>query len=212
MAVLIASAFATASVSAATIPDSGPTVKAHSTLADPGFFRTIQSRASRSEVRLPLPTNAAVTQPNPIDDRIDAIKAQRAMRAAVAQARLHAAQVARAKALAAKRAHERAVAAARVAHYASMSPAAAKAYAHTLVSSGQFGCLDALWMRESGWNMHASNPSGAYGIPQALPGSKMGPGWQSSAIVQIRWGLSYIASRYGTPCGALAHSDSHGWY
>lgn len=76
----------------------------------------------------------------------------------------------------------------------------------------QFQCLNSLWNRESGWNVHASNPSGAYGIPQALPGSKMGPGWQNSASAQISWGLGYIQSRYGTPCGAWGHSQATGWY
>ena len=76
----------------------------------------------------------------------------------------------------------------------------------------QWGCLDSLWSRESGWRVNAANPSGAYGIPQALPGSKMGPGWQTDASVQINWGLGYIAGRYSTPCGAWAHSESDGWY
>ncbi|WP_067798948.1 lytic transglycosylase domain-containing protein [Actinomadura formosensis] len=81
---------------------------------------------------------------------------------------------------------------------------------------GQFGCLVKLWNKESGWNTHAANPSsGAYGIPQALPGSKMstaGPDWQNNATTQIKWGLGYIKSRYGTPCGAWSHSESVGWY
>lgn len=76
----------------------------------------------------------------------------------------------------------------------------------------QFNCLNALWNRESGWNVHAANRSGAYGIPQALPGSKMGAGWQNDATVQITWGLNYIAGRYGNPCGAWSHSQSTGWY
>jgi hypothetical protein len=82
-------------------------------------------------------------------------------------------------------------------------------------SSSQFSCLDPLWQRESGWNVYASNPDGAYGIPQALPGSKMataGPDWQTSAATQIKWGLSYIQSRYGSPCAAWAHSQATGWY
>jgi hypothetical protein len=82
--------------------------------------------------------------------------------------------------------------------------------------SGQFSCLDALWTRESGWNIYAENPSsGAYGIPQALPASKMasaGPDWRSSPTTQIEWGLNYIASSYGTPCGAWGHEQSAGWY
>jgi len=80
----------------------------------------------------------------------------------------------------------------------------------------QFGCLDSLWTRESGWNVHADNPSSsAYGIPQALPGAKMasaGPNWESNPVTQIRWGLGYIQSRYGSPCNAWGHSESHGWY
>jgi hypothetical protein len=80
----------------------------------------------------------------------------------------------------------------------------------------QFGCLDSLWTRESGWNVHADNPSSsAYGIPQALPGSKMasaGPNWESNPVTQIKWGLGYIQGRYGSPCNAWGHSESHGWY
>jgi hypothetical protein len=81
--------------------------------------------------------------------------------------------------------------------------------------SSQFGCLVNLWNRESHWNVHASNPSGAYGIAQAKPGSKMasaGPDWQNNATTQIKWGLGYIKDRYGSPCGAWAHSQSTGWY
>ncbi len=80
----------------------------------------------------------------------------------------------------------------------------------------QFSCLDSLYMSESGWNIHADNPSSsAYGIPQALPGSKMasaGPDWQNNAETQIRWGLEYIQSRYGTPCGAWSFKMGHNWY
>ncbi|MCO6006667.1 lytic transglycosylase domain-containing protein [Actinoallomurus purpureus] len=81
--------------------------------------------------------------------------------------------------------------------------------------SSQFSCLVSLWNRESGWRVHAANASGAYGIPQALPGSKMssaGPDWQNDATTQIKWGLGYIKSRYSTPCGAWGHSQSTGWY
>jgi hypothetical protein len=80
----------------------------------------------------------------------------------------------------------------------------------------QFRYLNRLWERESGWRIRASNPySGAYGIPQAVPGSKMGsagPRWWSSARTQIRWGMRYIRSRYGSPRRALAHSNATGWY
>ena len=90
---------------------------------------------------------------------------------------------------------------------------------HMLDADGQgsqFSCLDSLWREESGWNVHAENPgSGAYGIPQALPGSKMasaGPSWQSNPATQIAWGLSYINSTYGSPCAAWAHERAAGWY
>jgi hypothetical protein len=80
----------------------------------------------------------------------------------------------------------------------------------------QFPCLDNLFKRESGWNQLASNSSsGAYGIPQALPGSKMGAfgdDWRTNPATQIKWGLDYIEGRYSTPCGAWSHSESTGWY
>jgi uncharacterized protein YabE (DUF348 family) len=82
-------------------------------------------------------------------------------------------------------------------------------------SSQQYDCLVTLWDHESGWNVHASNASGAYGIPQAVPGDKMasaGPDWQNSALTQITWGLSYIAGRYSTPCGAWSFWQGNGWY
>lgn len=77
-------------------------------------------------------------------------------------------------------------------------------------------CLDRLWTRESGWNPKAENKSsGAYGIPQALPGSKMaayGDDWRTNPVPQIKWGLNYIKNRYTTPCGAWSHFQSTGWY
>jgi hypothetical protein len=96
----------------------------------------------------------------------------------------------------------------------------AQTYAAQLVAgngwgAGEFSCLVNLWNRESGWNTHAYNPSGAYGIPQALPGSKMstfGADWQNDYHVQIQWGLSYIKGSYGSPCGAWAHSNAYNWY
>jgi hypothetical protein len=80
----------------------------------------------------------------------------------------------------------------------------------------QFRSLNRLWEHESSWRIHAYNPySGAYGIPQACPGSKMssaGPDWQNSARTQIRWGLRYIRSIYGKPRRAWAHEVAYGWY
>ena len=83
-------------------------------------------------------------------------------------------------------------------------------------SSSQFSCLDPLWAHESGWSVTAYNAgTGAYGIPQALPGSKMasaGPDWQTNAATQIRWGLEYIKGTYGSPCAAWDHEQATGWY
>jgi hypothetical protein len=82
-------------------------------------------------------------------------------------------------------------------------------------SSSEFSCLDELWERESGWSTTAENASGAYGIPQALPGSKMasaGADWETDATTQIKWGLGYIQDVYGSPCGAWDHEEADGWY
>lgn len=82
--------------------------------------------------------------------------------------------------------------------------------------ASEWPALDALWQRESGWNHLAENPSsGAYGIPQSLPASKMatvGTDWKTNPETQIRWGLAYIGARYGSPQRAWAHSEKFGWY
>jgi len=96
-----------------------------------------------------------------------------------------------------------------------------QSYAYALVESrgwsvSEFTCLYDLWNRESRWRVDAENKSsGAYGIPQALPGSKMkkaGDDWRTNFETQIDWGISYIKNRYGTPCGAWDHSQRKGWY
>jgi hypothetical protein len=80
----------------------------------------------------------------------------------------------------------------------------------------QWVCLKKLWYRESGWSKNSGSPNGgAFGIPQALPGSKMasaGSDWRTNAATQIKWGLGYIDGRYGSPCSAYAHWQSHNWY
>lgn len=87
-------------------------------------------------------------------------------------------------------------------------------------SGAEWEALDKLWTRESSWNNRADNPtSHAYGIPQALPHTKMpkiawpeSAGGMSDATAQISWGLAYIKQRYGTPRMAWAHSEQTGWY
>jgi hypothetical protein len=100
-------------------------------------------------------------------------------------------------------------------------PGSAQAIAHEIVlargwGESEYSCLVSLWKKESSWNVYANNKSsGAYGIPQALPGSKMasaGADWQTNPATQITWGLGYISGRYGTPCGAWGHSQAQGWY
>ncbi len=169
--------------------------------------------------------------PNRVFELVDTTKAVTAnVRAAVAEADRVAAEQAAAAAAAAQAAADAAAAEKAKAAASAPStsrpsgpanPSGAQAIARDMLAQrgwgdDQFGCLVSLWNKESGWNVYASNPSsGAYGIPQALPGSKMataGADWQTNAATQISWGLGYIAGRYGTPCGAWDHSQSVGWY
>ena len=100
-------------------------------------------------------------------------------------------------------------------------PGTAQAIAYNMVmakgwDANEYNCLVALWNRESHWNVYAHNTtSGAYGIPQALPGDKMATvaaDWATNPKTQIIWGLGYITGRYQTPCGAWAHSELKNWY
>ncbi len=92
----------------------------------------------------------------------------------------------------------------------------ARRYAKSRIGTRQFACLDILWDKESGWRTKALNKSsGAYGIPQALPGTKMakaGDDWRTNPVTQVRWGLGYISGRYGSACNALQHFYNTGWY
>jgi hypothetical protein len=100
-------------------------------------------------------------------------------------------------------------------------PGTAQRIAYNMLSSfgwspsTYFSCLDNIWSRESGWRYNAQNASGAYGIPQALPGSKMataGADWMTNPATQIKWGLGYIQGRYGDPCSAWSYWQAHGYY
>ena len=141
------------------------------------------------------------------------VAAERAARKAERDARKRA--KARARALARKRAWEA------LKRKMSTDPSAQEnkqAAMRMSADKGWGGCWDSLetmWNHESGWNEHAANPSGAYGIPQALPGSKMasaGPDWRNNAMTQISWGLGYIAARYDNPCKAWSFWQAHHWY
>lgn len=85
-----------------------------------------------------------------------------------------------------------------------------------VASYTRWRCVYNLWLRESGWNKYARNPtSGAYGIPQSLPASKMasaGSDWRTNGITQVKWGLRYIRNRYGNTCNAWGHWQRYNWY
>ena len=192
-----------------------PVAEADDLLTAPPFDqeRAAQERAAQQAAEQNADTIAAANRSARI------AVANRAARAHVIAAANRAARAAAAKrAVVAAAAKQRAAAAAASASRSSSRDprSAARALLAARGWSGQFGCLDSLWQRESGWNPRAYNPSsGAFGIPQALPGSKMasaGADWRTNPVTQIRWGLSYIASTYGTPCGAWAHSQASGWY
>ncbi|MBP2436323.1 phospholipase [Microbacterium amylolyticum] len=151
-----------------------------------------------------------------VSEEVEAAEAEQARLAEEARKKKEAEEAA-----AKKKAEEEAAAAAE-ALAAANTPDGARAVARTIAADtygwgeDQFQCLDQLWMKESGWNYQAQNPSsGAYGIPQSLPGNKMASiadDWATNATTQITWGLEYISSVYGAPCGAWGHSQAVNWY
>jgi hypothetical protein len=91
----------------------------------------------------------------------------------------------------------------------------ARIYAKNRLGAYNYGCIDKIFAYESKWNPRAGTPSGAYGIPQAKPGSKMaafGSNWRYSPLVQVKWGIWYVNSRYGSACSANSFLQGHGWY
>ncbi|WP_436844199.1 transglycosylase SLT domain-containing protein [Streptomyces subrutilus] len=98
----------------------------------------------------------------------------------------------------------------------SYTVAQVKAIAQQMVPAGQFQCFSNIINQESTWNYLAVNKSsGAYGLVQALPGSKMasaGADWRTNPATQIKWGLNYMEDRYGSPCGAWSFHQANGWY
>ncbi|MEU3601952.1 transglycosylase SLT domain-containing protein [Streptomyces sp. NPDC006798] len=95
--------------------------------------------------------------------------------------------------------------------------ASAKAIAQKLIGDdAQFRCFSEIVTKESGWDVQASNPSsGAYGLVQALPATKMataGSDWKTNPETQIEWGVDYMKDRYGSPCGAWTKWQTQGWY
>ena len=174
-------------------------------LADAQIEDTARLAADRND------TNASIAAVQEQDRQ----KAVVAAKAAAAARREAAAKVARAKARQALAAKKQAL----VANAQKDPRAAARALLGDYgFDDGQWSCLDNLWNGESGWRFTAENSSsGAYGIPQSLPGSKMGSvgaDWRTNPVTQIKWGLQYIRSSYGTPCNAWDQwqSRSPHWY
>jgi len=174
--------------------------------------------SSRADAEVSANSQTAITPVSPLDWTTTAMTAGRA-----AAARKAAAAKAAAAAAAAEQARKDRALAAEQRASRSRVPAASygspQAIAQSQLAargwSDQWSCLDSLWSKESGWNTYAANSSGAYGIPQALPGSKMssaGSDWRTNPATQIRWGLGYISSTYGSPCAAWSHSQSYNWY
>lgn len=91
----------------------------------------------------------------------------------------------------------------------------ARTYVKNRVGAKNYSCIDNLWTKESKWDPYSGTPSGAYGIPQAFPGSKMasfGSNWRTSPLTQVKWGLWYVSNRYGSGCAAWDFWQGHGWY
>ncbi|MCX4532946.1 MULTISPECIES: transglycosylase SLT domain-containing protein [unclassified Streptomyces] len=98
----------------------------------------------------------------------------------------------------------------------SYTVAEVQAMARQMIPGDQYQCFSNIVNHESSWNYRATNASsGAYGLVQALPGSKMasaGADWQTNPATQIKWGLNYMDSRYGSPCGAWSFWQANSWY
>ncbi len=201
VAVVSVAAMATVSSSYAATSSAPSGAVRSSVSADPGLSsRTFdESRASRSVLtRRSLPTVTA--KPTPVHRATAVSKPPAAKRAAAAPTPK---PTVRRVALSA----------------APVTKGGVQATAQQLLAGygwgSQFGCLNNLYTRESGWRTTAANPSGAYGIPQAMPGSKMasaGADWRTNPATQIAWGLSYIKSTYGSPCQAWSFWLVHHWY
>jgi hypothetical protein len=91
----------------------------------------------------------------------------------------------------------------------------ARTYVKNRVGAKGYDCINIVWTAESKWNPTAGNPSGAYGIPQSYPGTKMaafGSNWRYSPLTQVKWGLWYVQNRYGSACGAYDFWQNNGWY
>jgi hypothetical protein len=206
--------FAAAAVAAASLAWGAPSTPAHvsyegvpSTLSAAVLVTAYDARTDGAAAELDLLHAARLHT------------AHAAQRAAEAQ-RLHVLHLARLSHLRAQAAQAAAERASR-AQVRPVAPGSVRALGRQMAAARgwtgeQWACLDSIWTHESNWRVNASNSSsGAYGIPQARPGTKMasaGSDWRTSARTQIAWGLAYIARTYGNPCSAWEFWQSHSWY
>lgn len=218
------SALAGASAVQADISSTGLPLSVGDTSIDTAALSDAVERLSASDllptVLLPALSQNAEVETQRVNDRVATLRGSLNEAVAAKAAADAAAEAQRqAEAAAAAEAQRQADAAAMLARV--NTPDGARDYAAQLSAqkygwgSDQFSCLSSLWQKESGWNYQAYNSSGATGIPQSLPGSKMasfGDDWQTNAATQIAWGLDYISRGYGTPCSAWGHSQSVNWY
>jgi hypothetical protein len=168
---------------------------------------------------IPTGTSAQVVSDNiaRLSDAQQSAAVASAQKAAAEAARAKVADAAHAKAEQHAKQQAASRAAAQRATLVSYSPGSVQALAASIIgNTTQFQCFSQIVTRESGWNYRATNASsGAYGLVQALPGSKMasvGADWRTNPATQIRWGLNYMNSRYGSPCGAWSFWQAHSWY
>ena len=202
----------------APVPEAGP---APSAAPNTGNAETPDETSPAADAVQPTQDSAEADQGAAADAAAEAEAQAAAAREAAAAAEQAAAEKAAAEQAAAQQAAAEEAARIAAAAVPVDDPAGAKAYAASVLGghgweASQMTCLDTLWTKESEWLTSATNASsGAYGIPQALPGIKLeaaGGDWQTNYRTQINWGLTYIESRYGSPCSALNFHYANNWY
>ncbi|MFC5666638.1 lytic transglycosylase domain-containing protein [Kitasatospora misakiensis] len=212
---------ASAATAALAIPDSGTAVAEAPVAAVAGTTGAVSADAQaaaqpQAQADAKAQADAQAAAAAQAQAEADAAAQAQAQAAAQAQAEAEAAAKAQADAkaksdAAASRSQERSALNAKPAYSGSPREIAAQ-----IVPAGQLQCFSNIVSHESSWNVTATNASsGAYGLVQALPGSKMasaGSDWRTNPATQIKWGLDYMNSRYGSPCGAWAFWQSHHWY
>jgi hypothetical protein len=216
--IAVASATAVTTVGAVVGVASGsePTAAAAQPVADAASLDNIAGTQQVSDEMMTSLTEQAQTQQAAAETAAKKAVAEAARKKAAAEAAKKKAEAEAAAAAKAAEAKAKKLAA-EAASTGNYSIAAVQAMAQQIVgNSTQYQCFSWIVSRESGWNYRASNASsGAYGLVQALPGSKMasaGADWQTNPATQIKWGLGYMNSRYGSPCGAQQFWEANGWY